>query len=250
MFDAATDAMNSRSITTLRGRRATGIAAIALAVAFNIPYAILASIYEYPGILRTSPAEALDRFAAGGPFLILVWHGFAMAALTLAPLGIALAITPGRLRDTPALAIGAAITGAMAGLAQAIGLSRWVFVVPELARTHTDPASSPSVRAAAERAFELLNAYGGVAIGEHLGQVLTALFVAMLAMLQWRERAKATSITGLVSALALIAGTNEGLAMALGSIGNSFALATIAGFLVLTGWLIATGIGLLRRPTR
>lgn len=249
-FDAATDAKHSQSTGSPRGRRATGIAAIVLALVFNIPYATLASIYDYPGILRASPAEALDRFAAGGSFLILVWHDFAMAALALAPLSIALAITPTRLRTAPALAIGAAITGAMAGLAQAIGLWRWVFVVPQLARTHVDPASPPSVRAAAERAFELLNAYGGVAIGEHLGQVLTAMFVAMLATLQWRERARATAITGFVTALALVVGTNEGLAMALGDSGDAFALATIAGFLGLTGWLIATGIGLLRRPAR
>lgn len=250
IIDETPDAEQLARVRLPRTRRATGVAAIMLAVVFNIPYAILASVYDYPGILRSPPAEALDRFAAGGSFLILVWHDFAMAALALAPLSIALAITPSRLRDAPGLAISAAIMGAMAGLAQAIGLWRWVFVVPQLARTHIDPASLPADRAAAERAFELLNAYGGVAIGEHLGQVLTAMFVATLATLQWRERAKMTAIGGFVTALALVVGTNEGLAMALGESGDAFALATIGGFLGLTVWLIATGVGLLRRQRR
>ena len=37
-----------------------------------------------------------------------------------------------------------------------------------------------------------------------------------------------------------------GIALALGQSGEMFALATIAGFLGLTVWLIATGIGLFR----
>lgn len=32
---------------------------------------------------------------------------------------------------------------------------------------------------AAERAFDILDAYGGVAIGEHPGQFLTALFLLL-----------------------------------------------------------------------
>jgi hypothetical protein len=42
-------------------------------------------------------------------------------------------------------------------------------------------------------------------------------------------------------------GTGEGLALALGRDGAAFSTFTVAGFLGLTAWLIATGIGLLRR---
>lgn len=52
-------------------RPLTGAAAIALAIGFNIPYAILAATYDYPAVLRRSAGEALDLFAAGGPGLIL-----------------------------------------------------------------------------------------------------------------------------------------------------------------------------------
>ena len=65
---------------------ATGIAAIALAVAFNVPFSVLASIFDYPDVLRRPAGEALDMFAAGGPVLIVVWYSFMLTALALAVL--------------------------------------------------------------------------------------------------------------------------------------------------------------------
>jgi hypothetical protein len=127
-------------------RPLTGSSAIALAIVFNIPYAILAATYDYPDVLRRPAGAAPDLFAARGVELILTWHGFALAALALAPMAIALSLTPGRVAERPGLAIGAAIMGSLAGLAQAIGLWRWVFVIPGLARTHADPAASPEAR--------------------------------------------------------------------------------------------------------
>ncbi|MES1158359.1 MAG: DUF4386 family protein [Terricaulis silvestris] len=227
-------------------RAITGVSAIALAIVFNIPFSILGATFGYPDVLRRPAGEVLDLFNAGGASLILTWHAFALSALALAPMAIALALTPSRVAEKPALAIGAAITGSLAGLAQAIGLWRWVFVIPGLARTHADPAAAPDAKRAAERAFELLNQYGGVAIGEHLGQLLTALFVLMLALLQWKESARISAGIGFATALAIVLGTGEGLAIALGQSGELFSLATIAGFVGLTLWLIATGIGLLR----
>jgi hypothetical protein len=126
----------------MTNRLATGVAAIAFAILFNIPFATLASIYEYPDILCRPAGEALDRFAAGGSFLVLTWYGFAPAALALVPLAIALSITPGRIQKQPALAIGAALAGSLAGVTQAIGLLRWVFAIPAIAAVHAkDPSA-------------------------------------------------------------------------------------------------------------
>jgi Domain of unknown function (DUF4386) len=224
-------------------RRAVALAAIALAILFNVPYSLLAVTFEYPDVLRRPPGEVLDLFAAGGAGLVLTWHAFMLSALALVPVAIALSLTRGRVASHPGLAVGAAISGSLAGLAQAIGLSRWVFVIPELARQHADPAATESVRLAAEQAFAMLNGYGGVASGEHLGQWLTALFVAQLAMLQWRERRAATASIGFVTAAAIAIGTTEGVALAIGASGEAFSLFTIGGFLGLSAWLIATGLG-------
>ena len=230
----------------MTNRRVTAASAIVLAIAFNIPFSILGATYDYPDVLRRPAGEALDLFAAGGGGLILTWHAFALTALFFAPVGIALSITRERIQTRPMLAIGAAIFAALAGLAQAIGLWRWVFVIPGLARVHADPRATNDASLAAERAFEILNQYGGVAIGEHLGQLLTAAFVATLALLQAGEGSRVTAPIGFVTALAIALGTGEGLAIALGQSGEKFALITIAGFAGLTVWLIASGVTILR----
>lgn len=235
--------------TTLRPAPALALATIAYAIAFNVPYANLTRIFEYPGILREPAGAVMTLFAERGAELILTWHGFALAGLLLVPFAVALSITPMRLAQRPALAIGAAMAGALAGLAQALGLWRWVFVVPDLARSYLDPATSEASRAAAEQAFTVLNLYGGVAIGEHMGQLLTALFVVLLGLLQWGEDRRITALIGLITAAAIALGTTEGLAIALGQSGELFSLFTIVGFLGLTVWLIATGVTLLR-PAR
>ena len=236
--------------STIPARSGAGAGAIALGLAFNVPFSLLAISYDYPDILRRPAAEALDRFAMGGPGLILTWYAFGLTALAFVPVAVALSLTAPRLQRWPALAVGAAVAGALAGLTQAIGLMRWVFVIPGLARAHADARATPDARAAAERAFDLLNAYGGVAIGEHLGQLLTALFVLMLSRLQWLEGRRMTAAVGLASAAALVVGSGEALAIALERSGEVFGLITIAGFLGLTAWLLLTGAGLFRGQGR
>ena len=227
-------------------RIALGLSTIAFAVAFNIPYATLSSIFEYPDVLRRPAGEILTLFHAGGASLIFTWHAFALAALLFVPVSAALSLTADRVDRHPALSVGAAIAGGLAGLAQAIGLWRWVFVVPGLARAYVDPAGTDEARAMAVGTFDLINLYGGVAIGEHIGQLLTALFILMLAIVQIREKSRVTAGIGFAASLAIVLGTGEGLSIALGRSGELFSLATIGGFLLLTAWLIATGVTLLR----
>lgn len=229
---------------TEMARPVTGVSAMALAVVFNAPYAVLAATFDYPAVLRAPASAVLVRFSEGGAPLILTWYAFGACAMALVPLAFALTITPARLARAPGLAIGGAIAGALAGVTQAIGLFRWVFAVPGFARTAADPASSPVEIAAAAQAFETLNQFGGVAIGEHIGQQLTALFVLMVAGLQASERRPATALAGFGAASMIALGTGEGVALALGASGDLFSLATIAGYLLFAGWLFLTGAGL------
>lgn len=220
-----------------------GASAIAMAIGFNLPYANLVAIYDYPDILRRPAAEALARFAEGGAALILTWHAFAWAALLLVPLSIGLALTAANRATSERLAIAAAITGALSGVAQAMGLWRWVFVIPGLARRHAE--GDGAAKATAEGAFDILNGWGGIAIGEHLGQWLLVFFVLALSAIQWRQGRRLSGGAGLVTAVLIGIGTTEGVAMALGRDGSLFSLFTIAGFLGLSAWLILTGLGLI-----
>ncbi|WP_284179301.1 DUF4386 family protein [Rhabdaerophilum sp. SD176] len=223
--------------------RILGLSTIALAIGFNLPYAHLATVFDYPDILRRPAGEVLARFADGGASLVLTWHAFAWAALLLTPLTVALALTAENRASSERLAFLAAITGALSGIAQAMGLWRWVFVVPGLARNHQ--GGDASARASAESTFATLNAYGGVAIGEHLGQWLLVFFVLALSTIQWRQQRRLSGGTGFLTASAIAIGTTEGLAIALGRDGDLFSLFTIAGFLGLTAWLMLIGIRLL-----
>jgi hypothetical protein len=220
-----------------------GLSAIAMAIGFNLPYANLVAIYDYPDILRRPAAEALTRFAEAGAPLILTWHAFAWAALLLVPLSVGLALTPTNRATSDRLALFAAITGALSGVAQAIGLWRWVFVIPGLAQRHA--TGDEAAKAAAEEVFDILNTWGGVAIGEHLGQWLLVFFVLALSALQWRQGKYVTGGIGFATAITTAIGTTEGLAIALGRDGDVFSLFTIAGFLGLSLWLILIGLHLL-----
>lgn len=47
-----------------RARQRVGIAAIGLAIAFNVPYGLLAATFDYPAILKMPAGGVLERFAA------------------------------------------------------------------------------------------------------------------------------------------------------------------------------------------
>lgn len=215
--------------------RLAPLSLIMLAVAFNLPYARLAAVFDYPAILRQSGAEVLTAFAAGGPGLVLTWHAFAVAALAFVPVSMAHALEGGRMARMPALAVAAAIAGALAGVTQAMGLLRWVMVVPGMAQ-RDDVAG-----------FEAFHAFAGVAVGEHLGMTLTALHVGVMSAIQWGEGRTAAWL-GALTAVLILGGAQEGVALAVGLTGDTFGMMAIAGYLALTVWMIASGLGLLRRP--
>jgi hypothetical protein len=213
------------------GARATGLGLIALAVLFNLPYAVLAARFDYPGILREPPEVILSAFQAGGTGLILTWYAFALSAILFIPAALALSLR--QLRVAPGLAVAAAILGALAGLSQAIGLLRWVMVVPVMA---ADPAQAAG--------FAMLHAFAGVAVGEHLGMLLTAGFVAVSALADRGPQLR--RLLGAVTAVLITGGAFEGVALSLSLPGSPFGLSAIAGYLTLSLWLVWTGLSLLR----
>ena len=232
----------------LRPSQLLGLFAILFAIAFNIPFSILGSIFDYPDILRQPASLVLNRFHEAGSALVLTWYGFVMCAILLVPFSVWLARQLPALAEKEGLSKLAAISGALAGVLQAIGLSRWVFVVPMLASQHADPASTPELKTMIELIFNTLNLWGGVAIGEHLGQIFTCLFVGAVALAQVGTSGKLQRVTGLVGFIAVLGigiGLGEGIAIGLQEDGSAFSLATVLGYLSFSIWMILTGIGLI-----
>ena len=137
--------------------------------------------------------------------------------------------------------------GLLAALVQFLGLVRWPFAIPHLARLAGDPATTPATRDAVEVVFQTLNRYLGVAVGEHLGYLFTGLWTALagIALIQSDLLHPLFGVVGLVLAPLFVLGSLEfvgpfeprGWKLA----GTIVPLAYIGWSL----WLLALGLGLL-----
>jgi hypothetical protein len=56
-----------------------------------------------------------------------------------------------------------------------------------IARLYTDPASSETIRSSALVTFQAIHQYGGVVIGEHIGQFMTVLWMALISGMMLRS---------------------------------------------------------------
>ena len=158
----------------------TAISLIVVPVVFNLAFFELGRVFDYPAILRKEPDEILRRFSAGGSNLLLRWELLLLSALAMLPLSVGLAVT---LNASIALTALAITVGAAAALVQALGLSRWPFAVPELARRYLAAPEGPAgeaTREAVSVTFATLHRLLGVGIGEHLGYLLTGLWTLLV----------------------------------------------------------------------
>ena len=94
--------------------------------------------------------------------------------------------------------------------------------------------------------FALIHAFGGVVRGEHLGQLMTALHIVLIALIQLREPAPVTAALGGLSACAIILGATEGPVAAMGGDGQLFGLAAVLGYMGFAIWLLVAARGYVR----
>jgi hypothetical protein len=146
-----------------------GVSLIAAPLWFNATFALLGQRFDYPDILRRPATEILDRFRAGGSSLILLWWAFTLSGLLL----IAAVVLLGQALGSAGIVPLAVTVGVLAGLVQMLGLLRWVYLVPSLARRNADPALGSAEREATLAVFRAMHQYLGVGVGEHLGYLLT-----------------------------------------------------------------------------
>jgi len=189
----------------------TAVLLIVVPIAFNVAFFELGRAFEYPNILRKEPDEILRRFAAGGSGLILRWEALMVSALLMLPLSALLAVV---LAASPGLTVLAVVVGAAAALVQGLGLVRWPFAVPELARRYLAAPEGPdgdATRRTVEVVFASLHRLLGVGIGEHLGYLFTGLWTVLVAgsILSTTVLPAWLGIVGLPIGIALLVGTLE-----------------------------------------
>ena len=162
------------------------------------------------------------------------------------PIAVLLAVV---LDAGPALTALSMVVGVVAALVQGLGLARWPFAVPELARRYlaAEGPDAEATRRSVEVAFAVLHRYLGVGVGEHLGYMATGVWTILIAISiatgailpAW------LAITGAIIGAALLIGTlefvgpnePEGWALA----GTIVPIAYIAWSI----WLIVLGVVLL-----
>jgi hypothetical protein len=218
-----------------------GLLLIVVPLAFNAAFALLAARFDYPDVLRRPTHEVLAKFRAGGSALVLLWWAFALTAVALAPLVVLLSHALGD--ADPALLSVATTVGVLAAAVQFLGLMRWPFLVPYLARAAEDGARDEVI----DVVFQAFNRYLGVAVGEHLGYALTGAWTTLIGVALTQSDATAgwVGLPALVIGPALVlcslefVGTHEPRGWKLAE-----RLTPIA-YIAWSLWLVVTGIALI-----
>jgi hypothetical protein len=219
-----------------------GLLLIGVPLGFN---AAFAARFDYPDILRRPTAEVLARFQAGGTQLVLVWWAFALTAVLMVPLVVMLSRAIGD-ADPTLLAVATPI-GVLAAAVQFLGLVRWPFLVPYLARASADAEASPARREAVDVIFQSFNRYLGVAVGEHLGYGLTGAWTTLsgVALTQTTEIPGWVGVLGIVIGPVLMLCSLEFVGVHEPSGWKLAERVTPGAYIAWSLWLVATGVALL-----
>lgn len=188
---------------------------------------VLSSAIDWPASLDDPASIALPRLAENGPAVMLGYGCYLLAALLLVP---ATAALNGRLGISGPLAQATLGLAVVSAVAKMIGISRWLFVMPELARAYVEPGADLG---GIDMLFAALNSYAG-GIGEIVGVgLVSGAWSLVLAWALWRTPgivptalAGFLALTGLGLFLTIPAGfgLELGPVLTLGNIAWQFAL--------------------------
>jgi len=207
-------------------------AALALASLLAIAgFTVLGSVFEYPQILEEPTSDILALFRANQG-AVMAWFGvLVLSAALMAPAGIWLGRIAGGTLGRWIAGVGIA-----AATVQVVGLQRWVTLVPGI----SEDALNPAQRADAEDRLDLWHTLLGKAIGETLGDALTAAFTVLVVIALRRTVLPAwLTIVGCAAAALIATGVLIPLI-------EPASLTNFAGYVAWCAWLLAVSAVLLR----
>lgn len=223
-----------------------GLVFILVPILIQIPYTILILDFEYPDILRMPTEHILLAFQKGGSTLILTWWFFGFSGL---PLVFSYLFLYERFKTKfSLLATLGTIFGISSLFFQLIGLLRWVFVVPILAKIFVNPKSTPAMKDFVIIAFQIIHYLFGVLIGEHLGQLFTILWMGVFSILIYKDSIfpKWLGVSGLVSSFIYLLAQFELFALIIPEV-KEIPMAGLIGSLCWLFWMIALGVIIIRK---
>lgn len=219
-------------------RQLTGSLLVIVPLVFTAGFTGLQMTFDYPAVLRFPAGEVLTRFAAGGVDLHLYWYAMFAAALGLIPAAIGFGLKTWE-RDNllAALSIG---FGVLAGLVQALGLLRWVMLVPSLAAAYVAPGATAMDQAVAAGLFDAMNHYLGAGVGEHLGYLFTGAWTVTVSALIWKQW-RSLAMAGIVIALGVVAGMAEPFGVPMTGMINALSFSLWALWALVLGVMVLRG---------
>jgi Domain of unknown function (DUF4386) len=215
--------------------RTAGTLLVAVPIIFTAGFTGLQTTFEYPDILRQPAGVVLTRFATAGPDLHLYWYAMMFAAVLMIGATIAAGLHFWKRNNLfTALMIGA---GVLAGLVQALGLLRWVMLVPSLAAMYAAPGASEMDKSMAVALFDAANYYLGMGVGEHLGYFFTAVWTVLVSILII-ETNRIVATSGIIIAVGVLSGMLEPYGVPMTGMINSISYSLWALWTLILGVII------------
>ena len=225
-------------------RRVAGWLFILATVLFAAAATVLSSTFDWPDILRERPSTVLTQFNDGGTTLVWTWFAVAWTYFLLLPpiLLLGRVLAPEDHRYLPA----ATLIGAFSIVASTVGFLRWVFVVPELARSYT-AAATDTTREAVTAAYVAQHQFGGALLGEHLGQILAIVWTIVVSVAMFHSAIFKRWLGWLGIAASLVYLLNQGEVLATAVPGfPEIEIAGLLGSTLWAVWLLLLGASLVR----
>ena len=222
------------ALPSVAGRRLLGALLIAEALLAFAPVAVLGPAFGWPRSLRDPASAQLLAIGARPADLSLGYSLYLLYSILIAPalIGLAARLLGGLHRPVAATV---AAFAALSTLARAVGILRWLTVMPALARSYA--GADPAGRLRIELVFDALSSYGG-GIGELLGvSLFTAVALGLLCVAAWHS--------GTLPAWLALAGIGTALllaAIAAPALGLPVEAPIAAATTALSLWLAAAGV--------
>lgn len=221
--------------------RVTALLLVLESLLATIPFFILGAVFEFPDILRQGADRALPLFAQSQQVIVPTYYAFMLSSVLLIPLSLLLRrVLTGKGKGAASDLLNIATAfGAAAGLSQILGFIRWPFMVPYLAQTHLDPASSAATRDAVAVVYEGFNRYAGVAVGEHLGWLFLGLWLVTVSGAIYKRLSRWLGVTGLLLGAGFLVSILEQFG---GDLAPVFATASLVANTAWSLWLVLAAV--------
>jgi hypothetical protein len=205
-------------------------------------YLVLAAVLDLPAVLRRPTTEIVALFQRSESVIVPTYYAFTLTGINF--IVIALAMREALRERDSSWSRAAGTFGVLAGITQAVGFVRWVWLVPSLAAVIRDPTSSVATRDSALLVFEAMHQFAGVSIGENLSFLFQGLWTlsVSIAMLHHPRFDRRVGLAGIASGASFVVYTLEqfgGPFSALGDLNVEFHCVWLA-------WMVVTASMLLR----